>query len=59
MDERLLLVAIEKLIRKRLAVIEEQPFRSTIPQPKPTSVEPPKPRPQFGRPTQRARGRRL
>ena len=59
MDERLLLVAIEKLIRKRLAVIEEQPFRSTIPQPKPTSVEPPKPRPQFGRPPQRARGRRL
>ncbi len=59
LEERILLHAIEKLIRKNLAPVDDNPLRSYIPPPRPTDVEPTRPRPQFGRGPQSARGRRL
>ncbi len=59
LEERTALHTIEKLIRKNLTVIEDNPVKSFVPPPRPADVEPPKPRPQFGRAPQKVRGRRL
>jgi ATP-dependent RNA helicase RhlE len=59
LEERTGLHAIQRLIRKNLTVVGENPLKSYIAPPRTLPVEPARAQSQFGRGPQRARGRRL